>query len=109
MPFKRSISSLSLATSAAWSPPASKATATRITTARSYARIGFLPGVRTSHLLSDEGHESAAARCERDDQPRRGLPEREQSEGREGETHIGRPPDRAGPHRLIERGQEQPD
>src|SRR5437879_5698908 len=129
MPFKPSISPLSFVTSLARSPaaagatgpagcavparaapPASEATATKITTVLSHERMHSSHRLDRAGLLpGDKGPERAAACREHDDEPRRRLPEREQAEGRERETHIGRTPDRARPYRVIERGQEKPD
>src|SRR5438128_3472521 len=129
MPFRPSISPLSFATSVARSPaaagatgpagcavparaapPASAATATKITTVLSHERMHSSRRLDRAWLLpGDKGHERAAACREHDDEPRRRLPEREQAEGRESETYIGRTPDRARPYRMIERSQEKPD
>src|SRR5262249_42584263 len=49
----------------------------------------------------------ASPRPDRDDQPGRGAPEHEQPDRDQGEPEVRAPPDRAGPHGIVERREQE--
>ena len=65
---------------------------------------------RAAPSRSTELRERRAPGCAQDyHQPGRYLPHREQQEGRDRQRKVARRRDGAGPHRIIERGEQQAD
>lgn len=70
---------------------------------RGPAAAGRAGGLRLSGPGGDEG---PAGRGQPDHQPGGQAPDHQEREGAQGQREVGRAPDGAGPHRVIERGQQ---